>query len=417
MNKFWVIFTHTFMTRLKSKAFIWTTVISLVFVLGLTNIDRIMDQFGGDEKAAEVAVIDESGELFSGLEQQLSTQKDVVDIQQFDGTKEEAKQAVKDEEYKGYLHLSYNESNIPEAQYFANQIAENKVSGRLQQAIQQLKVAVATEKAGIDQGTIQQIYAPVAFEKVALQENAKTQEELNKARGLVYIMLFLLYMGVIMYGNMIAMDVAKEKSSRVMEILISSASPVKQMFGKILGIALLGVLQFGLILIVGYQSIKANMSDDGIGAFLGLSDLDMDTLIYSIVFFLLGYLLYATLAAMLGSLVSRIEDAQQLITPMTLMIVVVFMVAMFGLNAPDSTLITVTSYIPFFTPMVMFLRVGMLDVPFWEAGISILLLIATTIVLGIIGARIYRGGVLLYGKSSSLKDIKTAIQLSKKESS
>jgi len=417
MSKFWIIFTHTFVSRLKSKAFIWTTVISLLIVLGLTNMNNILDRFKGAESTDKVVVIDDSGELFTRLEQQLTTQEDVVHIERFEGTKEKAKQAVKDEAFKGYLHLTYDDQNIPQAQYYANQIAENKVSGRIQQAIQQLKVAVATEQAGVDQTTIQQIYAPVSFEKIALQENAKTQEELNEARGLVYIMLFLLYIGVIMYGNMIAMEVAKEKSSRVMEILISSASPVKQMFGKIFGIALLGVIQFGLIITVGYQSMKVNMAEGGVGSLLGIDNVDIKTLTYAIVFFLLGYLLYATLAAMLGSLVSRIEDAQQLITPMTLMIVVVFMVAMFGLNAPDSSLITVTSYIPFFTPMVMFLRVGMLDVPFWEAGLSILILTATIIVLGIIGARIYRGGVLLYGKSSSLKDIKTAMQLSKKESS
>lgn len=416
MSKFWIIFMHTFVSRLKSKAFIWTTVISLLIIVGLTNINTIIDRFQGDENAEKVAVMDESGEMFTRLEQQLATQENAINLEPFEGSQQEAEQAVKDGEYKGYLLLTLNAQELPQAQYFANQIAENQVSGKLQQAIQQVKVALATEQAGVDQSTIQQIYAPVAFDKVALQENAKTQEELNEARGLVYIMLFLLYFGVIMYGNMIAMEVAKEKSSRVMEILISSASPVKQMFGKIFGIALLGVIQFGLIIAVGFQSMKENMEEGGVGQYLGFDNVDYTTLAYAVIFFLLGYLLYATLAAMLGSLVSRIEDAQQLITPMTLMIVVVFMVAMFGLNAPEASLITVTSYIPFFTPMVMFLRVGMLDVPIWEVGISIAILVATIILLGILGARIYRGGVLLYGKSSSLKDIKTAIQLSKKES-
>jgi ABC-2 type transport system permease protein len=125
--------------------------------------------------------------------------------------------------------------------------------------------------------------------------------------------------------------------------------------------------------------------------------------------------LFATFAAFLGSLVSRIEEIQQMIMPMTLLIVAGFMIAMFGINNPDNTFIQVTSFIPFFAPMIMFLRVGMLNVPFWEIGLSIGLLVATIVLLAIFGARVYRGGVLMYGKTSSLKDIKKALQLTKEK--
>ncbi|WP_338379139.1 ABC transporter permease, partial [Enterococcus faecium] len=138
-------------------------------------------------------------------------------------------------------------------------------------------------------------------------------------------------------------------------------------------------------------------------------------IIYGVIFFILGYFLYATLAAFLGSLVSRIEDVQQMITPMTLLVVAGFMIAMFGLGQPEVGFITATSFIPFFTPMIMFLRVGMLNIPFWVVGLSIGLLVATIILLAVFGARVYRGGVLMYGKSTSFKDIKTALQLTKKK--
>src|SRR5699024_7785935 len=176
-------------------------------------------------------------------------------------------------------------------------------------------------------------------------------------------MLFVLYLAVLMYGSMIATDVATEKSSRVMELLVSSASPVAHMFAKIIGIALVGLTQVGLFVAVGYAFIVSKQDEltdgifsyfciqdtspsllvlvslflvglfvavvyvfivskqdeltDGIFSYFGIQDTSPSLFIYAVVFFLLGYLLYATLAAMLGSLVSRVEDVQQLILPMT----------------------------------------------------------------------------------------------------
>jgi ABC-2 type transport system permease protein len=230
-------------------------------------------------------------------------------------------------------------------------------------------------------------------------------------------MLFFLYFSVIMYGQMISTEVATEKSSRVMEILVSSVSPVSQMFAKIFGIALLGLTQFAILILAGYLGIQQSktLGDGSMLSFFGFDDINPGTIIYAVVFFILGYLLYATLAATLGSLVSRLEDAQQLLAPMIMLVVAGFLIAMFGLGIPDSTFITVSSYFPFFTPLIMFLRVGMLEIPIWEVALSIGILVGSILVLALIGARVYRGGVLMYGKSTSLKDLKTALQLSKKE--
>src|SRR5690625_5133199 len=118
---------------------------------------------------------------------------------------------------------------------------------------------------------------------------------------------------------------------------------------------------------------------------------------------------------MLGSLVSRVEDVQQLIMPMVFLVIIAFFIAMFGLSVPDSKFVTISSYIPFFTPMVMFLRVGMLNIPAWEIVLAIGLLVVSIILLGILGARVYKGGVLMYSRSSLFKDFRKAMALSKKE--
>jgi ABC-2 type transport system permease protein len=417
MNKFWIILFHTYLNKLKTKSFLVTTLLTVVITLGLTNMSNIIEVFdkgGGKEK---VAVLDETGELIEPLKEQMSGLNKDIQLTEFDGTDKEAEKAVEKGEYTGFVHLRYDAKQLPEATYKAMSVAESAIFTDLQAGLQQMKTMLAASKINLTPEQLQQLYEPVSFEKIALEENAKTEEELNQARGLVYVLLFVIYFAVIMYASMIAMEVATEKSSRVMEILISSVSPIKQMFAKILGIGLLSLTQLAVLLSVGYFSIKRNLSSLEGGFFdaFGFGNVSISTIAYAVIFFILGYFLYATLAAFLGSLVSRIEDVQQMITPMTLLVVAGFMIAMFGLGKPDSPFIVITSYIPFFTPMIMFLRVGMLNIPVWESVLGISILVGTIVILAVFGARVYRGGVLMYGKSNSFKDIKKALQLTKKE--
>lgn len=411
LSKFWVVLSHTYFSKLKSKTFIITTLIIGLLLFGLSNFQKIIDVFDKSDKTQTVAVIADD-ELFALYDQQLQAVNKDVQVEQFSGTEKEAKNKVLEDEYFGYLLLSLNNEQLPEGVLKAKSLTNSKVNDALQQALQQLKVSIATNQIGLSSEQISKLYQPVKFEQVALEKNAKTAEELNQARGLVYVLLFFIYMSVIMYANMIAMEVATEKSSRVMEILISSASPVQQMFGKIIGVALVSITQIIALLAIGYMSLKQNISQlSGVFEYFGFDNIQIATIGYGILFFLLGYLLFATMAAVLGSLVSRIEDAQQIVTPMTLLVVAAFMIAMFGLGNPESPFITITSFIPFFAPMIMFLRVGMLTIPVWQISLSIGLLVLTIILMAVFGAKVYKGGVLLYGKSSSLKDIKKALTL------
>jgi ABC-2 type transport system permease protein len=417
MNSFWIILFHTYINKVKTKSYIITTLLTVGIVLALTNINNIIEVFDKDGGVEKVAVFDESGQLFEPLKNQANTINKDIKLTLFDGDLKEAEKAVENGDYEGFIQLKVNNENLPVATYNAMSIADSALYNDLLTSLQQLKTQLAATQINLTPEQLQKLYEPVSFEKVALEQNAKTEEELNQARGIVYILLFVIYFAVIMYANMIAMEVATEKSSRVMEILISSVSPIKQMFAKILGIGLLSLTQLAVFLLVGMYSFTSNSESlqDGFMGYFGFGDIPLPTIIYAVIFFLLGYFLYATLAAFLGSLVSRIEDVQQMITPMTLLVVAGFMIAMFGLSTPDSPFITITSYIPFFTPMIMFLRVGMLTIPVWEAMLGIGILVATIAVLAIFGARVYRGGVLMYGKSNSFKDIKKALQLTKNE--
>lgn len=415
MNKFWIVLSHTYLSKLKTKSFIISTIIMMALILLLSNLSNLIDKFDSDEQE-KVAVIDQTeGGLFDSYKNAVAGVNDDLSIISAQDEKE-AEEMVSEEEIVGYLLIQKDKTLGFKGTYKANQISDSAVSNDLLLALTQLKGQITAKELNLTEQQIAQLNTPPAFDTIALQKNAKTEEDLNQARGLVYVLLFVIYFGVLMYATMIAMEVATEKTSRVMEILISSVPPVTQMFAKIMGVALLSLTQMILFFGVGYFSIKQNLTgmDEGFFSFFGFGSTDISTIIYAIIFALLGYFLYATLAACLGSVVSKIEDVQQMISPMTMLVVIAFMIAMFGLGNPSASYITITSFIPFFTPMIMFLRVGMLEVPFWEIAISIAVLILTIVLLGIIGAKIYRGGVLMYGSSKSLKSIKNALQLSKK---
>jgi ABC-2 type transport system permease protein len=417
MSRFWVILFHTYVSKLKTKSFIITTLVTALILVGLTNMTNLIDYFNKGKGEEKVAVMDGTGELYPLFEAQLKTVNEKLIIEEFKGSETEAEAQVESEHFQGLLILDYDEAMLPIATYKSLSVADFVIPGDLQATLQQVKSQLAASQLKLTPEQLGKLSEPVSFERIALKDNAKTQEELSEARGLVYVILFVIYFAVIMYANMIAMEVATEKSSRVMEILISSVSPIKQMYGKILGIGLLSLTQMAILLMTGSYFVKKNLQtmQGGFFEFLGFQNIPASTIVYAVIFFILGYFLYATLAAFLGSLVSRIEDVQQMITPMTMLVVAGFMIAMFGLNQPDTTFITVTSYIPFFTPMLMFMRVGMLSLPVWEPILGIIILVITIVILAIFGAKVYSGGVLMYGKSNSFKDIKRAIQLRNKD--
>ncbi|HET7616319.1 MAG TPA: ABC transporter permease, partial [Bacillales bacterium] len=317
MNKFWTVLFHTYSKKLRTKSYVITTVIAALLLLGVTNFSQIKALFDGDQ-TPKVGVIDKSGKLYRPLAEQINQGN--MDLEKLNGGEAKARQKLKQGKIEGYLLLS-SRDGLPAGVYKAKKIVEQKVPGQLQQALQQLKITMATKKLGLDSEALASVYSPVSFQKVALAKGAKTEKELDMTRNVVYVLLFFLYFSVIFYGSMIAMEVATEKSSRVMEILISSVSPVKQMFGKILGVVLLGLTQYAFLFAVMYISAIYKGSSGGITKmlkFLNMDGLPVGVIVYAVIFFLLGYFLYATLFAMLGSLVDRVEEANQMMTPVVM---------------------------------------------------------------------------------------------------
>ncbi|WP_100330520.1 ABC transporter permease [Bacillus xiapuensis] len=413
MNSFWIMLSQSYINKFKTKAFILTTVIVAIVIAAGANMEKIVSLFDDGEKEPRIAVIDESGTLYEPLKQQLKQQSvDIKLIPAVQKKESQLKDEIEADKLEGYIVLKRDEASLPQATYKAQSIAQSNISADLKQALQNVKTKEVATKLELTPEEMALWSAPVDLKKVALDKGAKSEEELMQAQSLIYVLLFFIYISVIIYANMIASEVAIEKSSRVMEILISSVSPVKQMFAKIIGIGLLGITQMAVWLLVAYLTLS-RQSDESFVHLLGLSSVPVSMIVYAVVFFVLGYFLYATIAALLGSLVSRLEDVQQMMLPLTILVMIGFFISMYGLGNPESSVITFTSYVPFFTPMIMFVRIGLLSIPVWEVAAGIGILIMSIALFGLFGARVYQGGVLMYGKSNSLKDIKKAIQLSK----
>lgn len=232
-----------------------------------------------------------------------------------------------------------------------------------------------------------------------------------------YIMIFALYTVIVLYGQMVATNVATEKSSRAMELLITSAKPTSMMFGKVIASCIAGLAQ--LILVFGsailfYNINKTNLTNPIIAS---IFDMPLELFVYMLVFFVLGFLIYAFLYGAIGSTASKLEDINTSVMPITFLFIIAFMVVMFSLvgGTVDTALMKACSYIPFTSPMAMFTRICMSNVPWYEIFASITILIGSTAVIGVVSAKIYRVGVLMYGNKIKLGSIiKTALKTKNK---
>ena len=219
-----------------------------------------------------------------------------------------------------------------------------------------------------------------------------------------YVMIMALYMVILLYGQMVATNVATEKSSRAMEVLVTSADPVSMMFGKVLASCIAGFSQ--LVAVFGTAIICYNLNREMLSnpIITSLFDIPLYLFVYLIVFFVLGFLIYAFMFGAIGSTASKLEDINTSVMPVTFLFIIAFMVVMFSMSSGsvDNTAMLICSYIPFTSPMAMFTRICMSAVAWYEIAASIGILVVSTALVGVLSAKIYRVGVLLYGTPPKL---------------
>jgi len=244
---------------------------------------------------------------------------------------------------------------------------------------------------------------------VGQAQNTRSQGEVIAGYLITYVGLLLIFMSIYLYGYGVAIGVAEEKSSRIMEILVNAATPFQLLAGKILGIGAAGLTQMAAFVLVGIGSLllqtplQATLFGSSSGGLdLNITSVSITLLLLLLVYFILGFLLYASLFAAVGALVKRQDEVQNVVQLPTWLFMVGYFVSFLGITNPDAVWVKVISYIPFWTPTTMLMRIGTSSVAWWEIALSIFIMLIAIFFCTTMSARIYRFGILMYGQKPGL---------------
>ena len=397
------IFEFELKYYLKNKVFVGVTVflvLAIAVVMFFPRIMSILETEDTDTKPEELAVM----LIKSDLPQQSEMVRENFaaafvdyDVQVTDETVE----MIKDKILAGDAECAFVMTDATAYTYYVNNLSiydmNTAIAGEVLQKVYQMNALLASGMSPEEAGAVMTIQIEGNVENLGVDQ--------AQNYWYTYIMIFALYMVILLYGQMVATNVATEKSSRAMEVLITSAKPVSMMFGKVLASCLAGFLQIVAIFgsaILFYSMNKTYWGDNQIIA--SIFDMPAQLFGFMLIFFVLGFLIYAFMFGAVGSTASKLEDINTSVMPITLLFVVGFMVVMlsFATGDVDNLLMKVCSFVPFTSSMAMFTRIAMSTVPWYEILISILILIGSVVGVGVISAKIYRVGVLLYGTTPKM---------------
>ena len=432
MSNVSLIIGREFNERVRKKSFIIATLLMPVLMIGLMVAPALIMQFSrGDEK--RIAVVDESGLVGPRLQD-----RDELSFEPAERPLDEARRELTDR--FGVLFIGADILTNPAAvRLYANSSSSLSVESNITGQIEQI---LETEKLkGYHIENLSQILDEVKT-SVTMQtfRNDKSQEEDSQAQSSVvatvlgYLLGFVLYMFLLIYGSMVMQSVIEEKNSRVLEVMVSSVRPFDLMLGKILGVALVAVVQIvawgvlicgvgGAVLpslmpsdvMAGAEALQAGMPDaaaasgldpEMLSAVAAMTDMGYVVKIFVCLLFFVfgGYLLYSAMFAAVGSAVDNVQDASQLQLPVTLPIILALLAMMAVIKDPNSQLAFWFSMIPFTSPVVMMARIPY-DIPLWEIGLSLVLLYVSFVGMVWLAAKIYRVGIFMYGKKPSFKEL------------
>ncbi|WP_277376325.1 ABC transporter permease [Paenibacillus polymyxa] len=435
MNRLGTVIGFTFRQKARTKSFIITTlVLALLITLGM-NLPYLISLFKGEGAGGSgtTAAAHQRLGLIAGNQTEAANQLERFTKEQsnpaaiwvrYDSVQAPTmQQALNNGKLQGYVQFTEPAAKgdtFPKVEYVSVEKEPSPaVITLVQTGLQEAKVKAIMGDKSLTSDQIREISTPVLVDSREVDSPSEAGGAAGKEEkatsminyGLVYVLMILFFTSSMMTGNMIAAEVTSEKSSRIMEILITSVSPLTQMFGKIIGIFLVGLLQiavFAAVMCANLMLPHNNVILSSVG--LDLSQLNIAVLGYGLIFYILGYFLYAVLFAAVGSIVSRTEELGQAIMPITVLSLAAFYIGIFNIAAPDTIFIKVAGYIPFFSPTVMLLRIGLERASLLEIWLSLAILVASILLFGWLAAKIYRTGVLMYGKRPSFKELRKAMK-------
>jgi ABC-2 type transport system permease protein len=405
-----LIAKREYLERVRSKAFLFTTLfLALLMAIMLGGALLVPTRGGG--RGRNVVLASDKLSLAESVQEQIarSSGSHMTIVIQAPVRADDHDRLTREVEEKGYDGLLWLEtppgSERPEAIYETRSSTDWFTSDILRDAITQVLTRQALAEQGFSQEKIHQMLAPVALKRMQIKNGrASNSSSLGSFAGAT-IMIFILYFSVVYYGMNVARSVIQEKTSRVFEVLLAITRPEALMAGKLIGVGAAGLTQMGiwfsLTLLYGYFPLAARIGKSGIGI-LGIT---LTQAVFFLLFFLLGFLFYSALSAAFGASVSTEQEIQQFSFVIVIPMVAGLVLMPYILSNPNAPAVVALSLFPPCTPTVMYLRMAAETPPLWQLLLSVVLMVAATWGMLWIASRIYRVGILMYGKRPTLPEV------------
>lgn len=415
MRNLFLIIKREYLQRVKTKGFVISTILTpLIFAgFGVAPILLTRLQTGEHRK---IAVIDQSGLIYDDLVRALNEkteggrQKFILSQVAVDGdigaVRKELTDKINRNEIDAYIFIDKDIMQNGEAVYHGKNVSNFIEQKDLRSALSSVVMKRRLNQAGLDPAKVKELIKEPKLKTIKITKEGE-REDRGQTFAISYVLVFILYASLIFYGVAIMRGVLEEKSSRIVEVMVSSVRPFELMLGKLIGVGAVGLTQiliWGVFLVLfslyGTMYI-ATFSPQGIPKI----DIPVSLIIYFIIFYILGYFLFGSMYAALGSIVNSEQEAQQAQIPIMSFLIIPLVLMTFILNNPSSNVSILLSLVPFFTPLLMFMRICILTPPFVQILASIVLLLLTTVFIMWLVAKIYRVGILMYGKRPNLPEL------------
>lgn len=416
MSNFWTILWDTYLQKIKTKSFIIIMVL-IVLAGGLAANYSNLKKALKDTDEPKIAILTNSKFDKSDQQQFISVSKGLgynIDFDQISNFNK-GKLKLENGELNGILVLKNEKDQQLNATIYESKHINESTLNQLNDMLITYNMHIKANHLNLKENELQYITQNQLVKEKLVDKEDNNNENSSLSIIVIYVLVFLLYGSVMIYSNMIAQDIASEKSSRVMEIIMSSTKPIYHMFGKVIGVGLVGITQI-MIFLLTIEVFSLMNKENFLQSFIE-SGIEANLLMIATICFLVGYLLYSLLAAVIGSLVSTIQEVQQLYLPIMFLLFFSFFVSIYvTLSDHVASWVKIVSYIPFFSPVIMFARYGIHSASVTEILISLLINIVFIIILSVISTKLYRGGVFVYESGKITKLLKRSLEVSNNES-
>jgi ABC-2 type transport system permease protein len=420
VHKLLVVIRREFIERVRTKWFLIGTILGPVFMGLVIVLPIIMAERGGSERT--IIVLDATsdgfgGRLTGGLQQlpRLNVSTRQVPLEALEREAEGLAAEVGTTPLDGFMLITDNTVADGKAEYRGANVSSLTDMRTMQSTLRSMVFAERLQREGVEPAVVGRAQIPVELATVKIVDGKVTGESGEASFFLAYVIWFLLYMAILLYGVQVLGAVVEEKSTRIVEVLVSSLKPFQLLAGKVIGVGAVGLLQLGIWLVAGKLLLDrradiarlAGQSEEAVAALgsMGLPEIPLGTVVVFLTYFLLGYFLYAAMFAAVAAMVNTEAEARQAQTPVVMLLVIPTVMMIGILNDPDGSLAVALGLVPFTSPIAMPVRWAASPVPLDEVALSVAVLVATVVGITWVAGRIYRVGILAYGKKPGLKEL------------